>query len=129
EVVKDAIGMAAYTMDSHNAQRVVVNGMVKNEGNVEIGGFPPYPVSYRSITPRRKECTNLLVPVCLSASHIAYGSIRMEPVFMVLAQSSAIAAAEAIDAKKAVQEVDVQKIQKKLINDPLLDGSHVTGNK
>lgn len=129
EVVKDAIGMAAYTMDSHNVQRVVVNGMVKNEGNVEIGGFPPYPVSYRSITPRRKECTNILVPVCLSASHIAYGSIRMEPVFMVLAQSSAIAAAEAIDAKKAVQEVDVQKIQKKLINDPLLDGSHVTGNK
>ena len=84
EVVEDPVGQAAYTMDSHNCQRIVVNGMVKNEGNVEVGGFPPYPISYRSLTPKRSECTNLLVPVCLSASHIAYGSIRMEPVFMVL---------------------------------------------
>ncbi|RYY55089.1 MAG: FAD-dependent oxidoreductase, partial [Chitinophagaceae bacterium] len=92
EVVEDEAGMAAYTMDSHNCQRIVVNGMVKNEGNVEIGGFGPYPISYRSLVPKKEECTNLLVPVCLSASHIAYGSIRMEPVFMVLAQSSAVAA-------------------------------------
>jgi hypothetical protein len=90
EVVNDGIAMAAYTMDSHNCQRIVIKKgdsvMVKNEGNMEIGGFGPYPVSYRSIIPKENECKNLLVPVCLSASHIAYGSIRMEPVFMVLAQ-------------------------------------------
>ena len=80
EIVTDKIGMAAYTMDSHNCQRVVVNGMVKNEGDVEIGGFGPYPIAYRSIIPKAAECKNLLVPVCLSATHIAYGSIRMEPV-------------------------------------------------
>lgn len=123
EVVSDAVGMGAYGMDSHNVQRIVIDGMVKNEGDVQIGGFPPYPISYRSITPKRSECKNLLVPVCLSATHIAYGSIRMEPVFMVLAQSSAIAASEAINTKKAVQEVNVKKIQAKLAKDPLLDGS------
>jgi hypothetical protein len=123
EVVSDAIGMAAYTMDSHNVERIVVNGIVKNEGDVQIGGFPPYPISYRSITPKRGECKNLLVPVCLSATHIAYGSIRMEPVFMVLAQSSAMAAVEAINTGKAVQEVDIKRIQEMLNDDPLLDGS------
>ena len=123
EKVTDGIGLAAYTMDSHNCQRIVVNGMVKNEGDVQIGDFPPYPISYRSITPKRSECRNLLVPVCLSASHIAYGSIRMEPVFMVLAQSSAVAAYEAIKNNKAVQEVDIKNIQTKLTEDPLLDGS------
>jgi len=123
EKITDKVGMAAYTMYSHNIQRIVVNGEVKNEGNVEIGGFPPYPVSYRAIIPKRNECQNLLVPVCLSASHIAYGSIRMEPVFMVLAQSSAVAAVEAINSKKAIQDIDVKKIQAKLTEDPLLDGS------
>jgi len=122
EVVADSVGKAAYTMDSHNCQRVVVNGMVKNEGDVQVGGFPPYPVSYRSLTPKRSECTNLLVPVCLSASHIAYGSIRMEPVFMVLGQSAAIAAAMAIDNQCAVQEIDIKALQEKLFYDPYLDG-------
>lgn len=122
EVVKDGVGMAAYTMDSHNIQRIVVNGMAKNEGNVEVGGFGPYPISYRSLVPKEKECTNLLVPVCLSATHIAYGSIRMEPVFMVLAQSSAIAAAMAIDSRKSVQQIDVSKLQAKLKADPLVNG-------
>jgi hypothetical protein len=122
EVVDDAIGMAAYTMDSHNTQRIVVNGMVKNEGNVEVGGFPPFPISYRALTPKRAECTNLLVPIVLSSSHIAYGSIRMEPVFMVLAQSAAVAASLAIDGGKAVQEVDVKAVQKKLIEDPYMNG-------
>ena len=112
--VTDGIGLAAYTMDSHNCQRVVVHGMVKNEGDVQVGGFPPYPVSYRSIVPKQNECTNLIVPVCLSASHIAYGSIRMEPVFMVLGQSSATAAVMAIDKKLTVQKVPVDKLQKEL---------------
>jgi hypothetical protein len=121
EKVADGIGMAAYTMDSHNCQRIVENGMVKNEGNVEVGGFPPYPVSYRCLTPKLDECTNLLVPVCLSATHIAYGSIRMEPVFMVLAQSAAMAASMAIDSKVAVQKIDVSKLQKWLQHDPYLE--------
>lgn len=123
ETVKDGIGMAAYTMDSHNCQRIVVNGMVKNEGDVQVGGFGPYPVSYRSIVPKSTECENLLVPVCLSASHIAYGSIRMEPVFMVLAQAAATAAVEAIRTKIVVQKVDAAKIREMIKNDPLVDGS------
>ena len=123
ETVGDGVGMAAYGMDSHNCQRIVTNGMVKNEGDVQYGGFPPYPVSYRSLTPRRGECTNLLAPVCISSTHIAYGSIRMEPVFMVLGQSAAVAASMAIDAGCAVQDVDVDALRKKLRDDPYLDGS------
>lgn len=119
--VDDGIGLASYTMDSHNCQRIVVNGMVKNEGNVEVGVPHSYPVSYRSITPKRNECTNLLTPVCLSASHIAYGSIRMEPVFMELGQSAAMAAVMAINEKVPVQEIDVSKLQQWLKNDPYLD--------
>lgn len=124
---EDYVGWAAYGMDSHNCQRIVVerNGMkmVKNEGDVEIGVKAPYPISYRSITPKREECTNLLVPVCLSASHIAFGSIRMEPVFMLLGQSAAKAASLAIDAGVKVQEIDVKEIQRMYEEDPLLDGS------
>lgn len=123
QVVKDGVGMAAYTMDSHNIQRLVVNGMVKNEGNVEVGGFGPYPISYQAIVPKEKECGNLLVPVCLSATHIAYGSIRMEPVFMVLAQSAATAAAMAIDAKVNVQKLNVTKLRDRLVSKPLVDAT------
>ena len=122
EVVKDGVGMAAYTMDSHNCQRVVVNGQVKNEGNVEVGGFGPYPIAYGSIVPKASECNNLFVPVCLSATHIAYGSIRMEPVFMVLAQSSATAAVHAIDGNKSIQSIDIAKLQQELKANPLADG-------
>lgn len=117
EVIEDPVGLAAYTMDSHNCQRIVVDGQVKNEGNVEVGGFPPYPISYRSIIPKQEQADNLLVPVCLSASHIAFGSIRMEPVFMVLGQSAATAAVQAIDAEQSVQEIDYSQLQKKLLSD------------
>jgi len=120
-VVNDGIGLAAYTMDSHNCQRIVVNGMVKNEGDVQIGGFPPYPVSYRSITPKKNECMNLLVPVCLSASHIAYGSIRMEPVFMVLGQSAAVAAHLAIKNHCSVQDINVSELNNILNTNPYLN--------
>lgn len=127
EVVPDAIGMAAYTMDSHNCERIVIEKdgakMVKNEGDVQIGGFPPYPISYRSLVPKTAQCTNLLVPVCLSASHIAYGSIRMEPVFMVMGQSAAVAASLAIDKNTTIQKVDVGQIQQILKSNPLADGS------
>jgi hypothetical protein len=104
--VADAVGLAAYTMDSHNCRRFVdAEGHVRNEGDVQVHGFPPYPISYRSIIPRKDECKNLLVPVCLSASHIAYGSIRMEPVFMSLGQSAAIAGHLALKNNASVQTV------------------------
>lgn len=112
-VAPDSIGWAAYNMDSHNSGRYVVDGMVKNEGNVEIRCPGHYPVSYRSITPQEKDACNVLVPVCLSASHIAYGSIRMEPVFMVLGETSALAACQAIDKHGCVvQNVDVKAVMR-----------------
>ena len=122
--VSDWVGMAAYTMDSHNCQRIVVEKdgvpMVKNEGNVEVKVGGPFPISYRSLTPQREECTNLLVPIALSASHIAYGSIRMEPVFMVLGQACGIAASF---ADGMVQEVDASRIRGVMETDPYMDGS------
>ncbi len=118
EEVQDAVGMAAYTMDSHHVQRHVdAQGHVRNEGDVQVGGFSPYPISYRSIVPAEQQYGNLLVPVCLSASHIAFGSIRMEPVFMVLGQSAATAAAHAIDDQVTVQQIDYDKLQKRLLED------------
>lgn len=118
DISPEPIGMAAYTMDSHHVQRYVdMNGFIKNEGNVEAPVGNPFPISYQAIVPRKDECVNLLVPVCLSTSHIAFGSIRMEPVFMVLGQSAATAACHAIDEKCGVQSVSYQKLREKLIKD------------
>jgi ribulose 1,5-bisphosphate synthetase/thiazole synthase len=111
----DAVGMGAYNMDSHNCQRFVKEGAAINEGDVQVGPKGPYPVGYASITPKEEECENLIVPVCLSASHIAYGSIRMEPVFMAIGESSAYAACMAIDAKTTVQKIDYPKLREKLL--------------
>jgi hypothetical protein len=83
---------------------------------VQIGGFPPYQISYRSIVPREIQCENLLVPVCLSASHIAYGSIRMEPVFMVLGQSAAIASGLALEKQVAVQKIPYDELHRRLLS-------------
>ncbi len=117
EVVPDSVGMGAYNMDSHNTQRyVTAEGYARNEGDIQIG-TRPYPISYRSIRPRESECDNLLVPMCMAASHIAYGSIRMEPVFMVLGQSAATAASLAIDSSTSVQAVDYAKLSEKLLAD------------
>ncbi len=117
-VAEHPVGLAAYTMDSHNVQRYVdANGHVRNEGDVQVGGFPPYPIAWESILPRRTECTNLTVPVSLSASHIAYGSIRMEPVFMVLAQSAATAACIAIDENVTLHDLDYSKLKSHLDRD------------
>ncbi len=114
----DAVGLAAYTMDSHNQQRYVDEQRhVRNEGDVQVGGFSPYPISYRSIVPKKQECSNLLVPVCLSASHIAFGSIRMEPVFMVLGQSAATAAVHAVEADQAVQDINYDRLKQRLLAD------------
>ena len=114
---EDPVSLAAYTMDSHNCQRIVKNGHAENEGDVQVGGFPPYPISYRSIVPKVIECENLLVPICLSATHIAYGSIRMEPVFMILGESAATAAALALDHKVPVQKVKYEKLRARLLAD------------
>ncbi len=116
KVAEDSVGMGAYNMDSHNTQRYVVDGAARNEGDIQVG-VKPYPISYRSIVPKEKEAANLLVPVCLSASHIAYGSIRMEPVFMVLGQSAATAAVMAIDARTSVQKVAYGKLRERLLAD------------
>jgi hypothetical protein len=118
EVISDSVGLAAYTMDSHNVQRYVdAKKQVRNEGDVQVGGFPPYGISYRSIVPRESQCDNLLVPVCLAATHIAYGSIRMEPVFMVLGQSAATAACQSIDANVSVQKLSYDTLRKQLLED------------
>ncbi len=113
--VEDSVGLGAYGMDSHNCQRIVKKGRVENEGDVEVGVRGPYPIAYRSIVPKAAQCENLFVPVCLSASHIAYGSIRMEPVFMILGESSAAAAAIAIDGGVTAQKVPYDQLKTRLL--------------
>ena len=117
EVAADSVGMGAYNMDSHHIQRYVTKeGFVRNEGDIQVR-VRPYPISFRSIRPKGAECTNLLVPVCLAASHIAYGSIRMEPVFMVLGQSAATAAVQAIEQGVDIQRIDEAKLKARLLQD------------
>ena len=116
--VNDPIALGSYGMDSHNCQRYVdATGHARNEGDVQVHGFPPYGISYRSLTPKASQCTNLLVPICMSATHIAYGSIRMEPVYMELGQACGTAAAQAIDGKTDVQHVDYHKLRERLAAD------------
>lgn len=126
-VVSDSVGLAAYNMDSHNCQRIAKGKQVENEGDVQVPPMKPYPISYRAIIPKASECVNLLVPVCLSASHIAYGSIRMEPVFMILAQSAATAAVQAMRGNQTVQQVDYPLLREQLLRDgQVLDWSSAT---
>jgi len=114
--VPQPVGMGSYAMDSHNVQRYVTSeGFVQDEGDIGVSPDAPYSISYGSIVPKHEECQNLLVPVCMSSSHIAYGSIRMEPVFMILGQSAAIAAVLAIDNKVGVQQVDYALLKEKLL--------------
>jgi hypothetical protein len=114
----DSVGMGSYTLDSHNVQRYVTpEGAVQNEGDIGIGTPRPYQIAYGSLTPKKAQCENLLVPVCVSCSHIAYGSIRMEPVFMILGQSAATAAALALDAGVAVQDLSYDRLRERLLAD------------
>ena len=109
------VGMGSYRIDSHAVQRIVGEGWYgRNEGSVgrDVGS---YPIDYGCLTPRAAECENLLVPVCVSASHVAYGSIRMEPVFMILGQSAAAAASLAIDGKCSVQAVPYPALREALL--------------
>jgi len=113
-----SVGMGSYTLDSHNVQRYVKpDGSVQNEGDIGVKVPRPYEVSYGSLCPKREECTNLLVPVCVSSSHIAFGSIRMEPVFMILGQSAATAAVQAIERNEAVQDLPYAVLRERLLAD------------
>jgi hypothetical protein len=110
----DSVGLGSYNTDSHHVQRVALpDGSALNEGDFQVG-VAPYAIAYRSLVPRPSECANLLVPVCLSASHVAYGTIRMEPVYMILGQAAGVAAALAIDGKVPVQHVPVEALRAKL---------------
>ncbi len=112
------IGMGSYNMDSHNVQRYVDdNGFVRNEGDVQVNPGGPYPIDYGAITPKPNECENLFVVCAVSSSHIAYGSIRMEPVFMILGQSAATAADIAINKGVAIQSVDYETLRDRLMSD------------
>ncbi len=112
------VGMGSYVMDSHNVQRYVTkDGFVQNEGDIGVSPPRPYQIAFGALVPKEQECTNLVVPVCVSSSHIAYGSIRMEPVFMILGQSAAAAAALAVDANCPVQRVDYERLREKLLAD------------
>jgi len=102
---------------------VTPDGSVQNEGDIGVSTNGPYSIAYGAMVPRRGQADNLLVPVCLSASHIAYGSIRMEPVFMVLGQSAAVAASLAIDKKTSLLRLDISQLQHILTANPLADGS------
>jgi len=117
-----SVGMGSYNMDSHNVQRIVVKdadgkAYVRNEGDVQVNPGRPYPIDYGALVPKKAECANLLVPVCVSCTHIAYGSIRMEPVFMILGQSAATAAVLALDQGVAVQDVPYADLSARLVAD------------
>jgi hypothetical protein len=114
---EDSIGLGSYSLDSHICQRQVKNGLVVNEGGFyarDIG--KPYPIPYPAITPRADECENLLVTFCLSATHVAFASVRMEPPFMIMSESAAFAADQAMTEGKSVQEINVKKLISRLID-------------
>lgn len=114
----ESVGMGSYTIDSHNVQRYITpEGYVQNEGDIGVSTYGPYEIAYGSLVPKKEQCTNLFAPVCVSSSHIAFGSIRMEPVFMILGQSAATAAAMAIDSGIAVQDVPYEELREKLLED------------
>ena len=116
KTVPKSIGMGSYSLDSHNIQRFVTpEGAVQNEGDIGVAAPKPYEISYGAIIPKESQCKNLLVPICVSSSHIAFGSIRMEPVFMILGESAATAASIAIDDQVSVQQVDYVKLKQELL--------------
>jgi hypothetical protein len=125
--VDQPVGMGSYTMDSHNVQRYIKpDGFVQNEGDIGVHPGDPYQIDLRSLLPSSEECSNLLVPVCLSCSHIAFGSIRMEPVFMILGQSAATLAVTAIESKMGIHDVTYDTLRTRLLEDgQVLELEHV----
>ena len=116
--VTEPVGMGSYTMDSHNTQRYITpEGYVQNEGDIGVHPPEPYQIDLRSLLPRKEQCSNLLVPVCLSSSHIAYGSIRMEPVFMILGQSAATLAGMAVEEGKGIHEIPYSRLRERLLEE------------
>lgn len=116
--VANSVGMGSYSLDSHNAQRYVKDdGFVQNEGDIGVKPKQPYAISYGSILPKESECKNLLVPVAMSSSHIAFGSIRMEPVFMILGQSAATAAVLAMQNGVTPQQLPYEKLREVLVKE------------
>lgn len=116
--INEPIGMGSYTMDSHNTQRYITSeGYVQNEGDIGVHPSNPYKIALGSILPKKEECTNLLVTVAVSSSHIAFGSIRMEPVFMILGQSAGTVAAMAVDKGVSVHDLSYSEIKTKLLED------------
>jgi hypothetical protein len=116
--VPESVGMGSYTMDSHNVQRYVTpEGFVQNEGDIGVRAPKPYRIALGSIMPLKEDCTNLLVPVCVSCSHIAFGSIRMEPVFMILGQSAGTIASLSIEKEKSMYNLSYDEIKEQLISD------------
>jgi hypothetical protein len=114
----DSVGMGSYTIDSHNVQRYITpEGYVQNEGDIGVGLKGPYAIAYGALVPKRGQAENLLVPICVSSSHIAFGSIRMEPVFMILGQSAATAAVLALEGGLAVQDVPYARLRERLLRD------------
>ena len=110
----DPIGMGSYNSDSHNIQRIVApDGFVRNEGDMQVA-VTPYQIPYRVMLPKRAEAANLLVPVCFSASHVAYSSLRMEPQYMIMGQAAGVAAKMAVDAGLAVQDINTAKLAARL---------------
>lgn len=127
--VPQSIGMGSYSLDSHNVQRLVTkDGFVQNEGDIGVHPEKPYSISLGTILPKKQECENLLVPVCVSSSHTAFGSIRMEPVFMILGQSAATAAVMAIDGNMAVQDIEYGRLSERLkLDGQILENASVLG--
>jgi hypothetical protein len=118
KAVQNPIGMGSYSMDSHNIQRyITAEGYVQNEGDIGVAPEKPYQIDMGAIMPLKSECRNLLVPVAVSSSHIAYGSIRMEPVFMILGQSAATIAGMAIDCNKDIHQLNYVNIKEVLLKD------------
>jgi hypothetical protein len=116
--VPHPIGMGSYNLDSHNTQRYIKpDGFVENEGDIELSPGKPYQIDMGSILPERSECSNLLVTICISSSHIAFGSIRMEPVFMILGQSGGTVAAMALQERKSIHDLAYEEIRKRLLSD------------
>lgn len=116
--VPEPAGMGSYTMDSHNVQRyVTAEGYVQNEGDIGVSAPRPYQISLRSLFPLEEQCSNLLVPVCVSCSHIAFGSIRMEPVFMILGQSAATVASLAVKSGRSIHDLTYEEVRKQLLAD------------
>ena len=129
--IADSIGLGTYSLNSHYCQRLVKDGKVVHEGGFLLRIPGPYPIPYRAITPKADECENLLATFCVSATHVSFASIRMEPPFMVLSESAAFAVHQALEEGKSVQEIDIDRLTKRLrdAGQVLARRKHAKGNR